>query len=273
MSVHIPADRATNAAYPVEALAPIARADSLSRQAHAAIRKAIRDQLIVPGRLYSEGQAAGVLGISRTPVREALIELSREGIIEKVPQRGFRLRAISSDERDEVFELRALIESYVARRLAREASSGDIQILRRILDRQAGVSDDPTAFLEVDEEFHLTMAGLLGLAYTRRVLLTLRGIIWVSGLAAISRAARMSTVIREHRSVLDRIAARDPAGAARAVQHHIRRTAASASAAATSSEGSEAVVLFGKPQRVQDARRGGRKRPGKAQPVRARRGR
>lgn len=79
------------------------RPQSLARSAHLALRKAIHDGDIKGGAL-SELQLATSLEISRTPVREALIELSREGIVEVVPQRGFRLRIVSPEERREVFD-------------------------------------------------------------------------------------------------------------------------------------------------------------------------
>lgn len=208
----------------------ITRPQTLSKQAYKEVRRAVRDGLIVPGTFYSELQIAKELGISRTPVREALIELSREGMIEKAPQRGFSLRTISDHEQDEVFELRALLESHAARRLAREASEQDIRTLRHLLDRQAKLLHNESAFLEVDEEFHLSTATLLRLDRTREVLLTLRGIMWIAGLAAISRSHRMSDVLQEHRAILERIEARDSAGASRAVHHHVRTTARAARA-------------------------------------------
>ena len=67
-------------------------------------------------------------------MREALIELEREGLVEIVPQRGFRLRTISDGERREAFELRDLIETHVVRRLAKKATDADVAELRRIVD-------------------------------------------------------------------------------------------------------------------------------------------
>ena len=100
----------------------LARAETLARQAYAAIRSSIWSGVVAPGVFYSEVQLAGALKISRTPVREALIQLAREGLVEIVPQRGFRLRAISDKERQEAFELRDLVEQYVVRRLANEVT-------------------------------------------------------------------------------------------------------------------------------------------------------
>ena len=202
----------------------VSRAETLSRQAYNAIRSSIRSGAITPDGFYSEVQLAHALRISRTPVREALIELEREGLVEIVPQRGFRLRTISESERQEAYTLRALIETYVVKRLAREATDEDIAELRRLVNHQEKVSDEPAAFLEADENFHLTMAAILDLERTRRILLTLRGIIWLAGLDAISNPLRSDAVLEEHRALVDRIAARDANGAAKAMRSHIENT-------------------------------------------------
>ncbi len=202
----------------------VSRVETLARQTYAAIRTSIRSGTIAPDVFYSEVQLAQALGISRTPVREALIELEREGLIEIIPQRGFRLRTISEAERREAFELRILIETNVARRLAKDATEADINVLRGILDDQERAISDPAAFLDADEEFHLTMPMLLELERTRRILLTLRGIIWLAGHDAIRAPSRAAEVIAEHRALVDRIAAKDPSGAAQAVRAHIQLT-------------------------------------------------
>jgi DNA-binding GntR family transcriptional regulator len=200
------------------------RVETLARQTYTAIRSSIRSGTIAPDGFYSEVQLAQALGISRTPVREALIEVEREGLIEIIAQRGFRLRTIPESERREAFELRILIESNVVRRLAKDATEADINVLRGILDDQARAVSDSAAFLDADEEFHLTMPMLLQLERTRRILLTLRGIIWLAGHDAIRAPSRAGEVLSEHRAIVDRIAARDPAGAAKAVRAHIQLT-------------------------------------------------
>src|SRR5262249_51202366 len=138
-------------------LQTLERPESLARRAYYALRKAIQNRSIEPETLYSELQLAAAMNISRTPVREALIELSREGIIEVVPQRGFRVRTISEAEEREVFDLRGVIESNVVRQLAAAAKPADIAGLRHILKRQAQLADDCPEFLELDEKFHLQM--------------------------------------------------------------------------------------------------------------------
>ncbi len=204
-------------------IASLPRAETLARQAYAAIRSSIWSGVIAANSFYSEVQLAGALKISRTPVREALIQLAREGLVEIVPQRGFRLRSISEKERREAFELRDLVEQYVVGRLATEATDQVVAKLRAILDRQAKTLDKPE-FLDIDEEFHIAMPEALNLERTRQILLTLRGIIWLSGLDALATPARSADVLEEHRAVVDAIAKHDPKKAEQAIHHHISAT-------------------------------------------------
>src|SRR5438309_1702326 len=101
-------------------LETIERGETLSQRAYQAIRRAIRDGGLVQDRVYSEGELGISMGISRTPVREALIEFARQGIIEILPQRGFRLRSFDKAEQEEVFDLRCVLESLVFERLAKD---------------------------------------------------------------------------------------------------------------------------------------------------------
>jgi DNA-binding GntR family transcriptional regulator len=198
----------------------IDRPESFAQQAYAAIRRAIQDRELVRDALYSENELAERMGISRTPVREALIELSREGLVEIVPQRGFRLRVLTPAEEREVFDLRRVLESHVAQRLARRSEEDHVEQLRGLLAEQAD-ERDPQAFLAIDEQFHLLMPRLIGLERTHQMLLTLRGAMWLIGGAALELPARTPDVIAEHTEIVDAIEAGDARAAVRAAKRHI----------------------------------------------------
>lgn len=202
----------------------LGRPDSLATRAYQAIRQAIRDDTLVHDHLYSEKELAELMSISRTPVREALIELSREGLVEVVPQRGFRLRRLSADEEDEVFQLRALLESFVVQRLAADDGPKTVTSLRKLLDEQESAAADPATFLTIDERFHLLMPSLAGLARTQQLLGTLRGMLWLAGGKAIATPHRRPEVLAEHRAIVDAIEAGDGDAAADALRVHLRNT-------------------------------------------------
>ncbi len=210
----------------------IERTDSLAQQAYRLLRLAIQRQELVRDTFYSESELAEFMGISRTPVREALIELAREGLVEIIPQRGFRLHVLDEDDRREVFELREVLEAHVAEQLAKQATPDDVKQLGALLDRQRALVDDPDAFLEVDEEFHMLMPQLVGLRLGHQMLGTLRGAMWLLGSSALALPERIPTVLEEHAAILHAIEAGDAAAARRAVKRHVKRSAAAAAAKA-----------------------------------------
>jgi DNA-binding GntR family transcriptional regulator len=202
----------------------IDRAESLSQRAYQSLRKAIRDGAIVHGVLYSEKDLADRLGISRTPVREALIELAREGLVTIAPQRGFQLHKLSHAEQEEVFELRLAIDSFVVEKLAKSASPADIKQLREAIADQRAAGGEQMAALLADEQFHLLFPRLLGLERTYGLVSTLRGAMWLLGTNAFRAPHRSEEVLEEHAAIVDAIEAHDAEGAAQAVRKHICNT-------------------------------------------------
>lgn len=201
---------------------------NLSRRAHGEILQAIRDEKLDRDRRYSENDLAISLGISRTPVREALLELARQGLVEIFPQRGFRLRELSREELIEVFELRQVLEPYIVKRLARTVTNDQVERLSALLDQQSNVVDNPATFLAIDEEFHLLMPEMAGLTRAHDMLSTLRGVMWLIGSSALATPHRVPDVLAEHRAIVEAIADRDPARAAEALYSHISETAKAA---------------------------------------------
>ena len=212
----------------VSGLAAVERPNTLARTAYLRLQEAIREGAVRHGPLYSENELAETLGMSRTPVREAVIALTREGLLEVSAQRGFRVRELSAEEQAEVFDLRALLESYVVRRLADATPPGTTSQLSAVLDRQEGVAHEGqrSQFLALDEEFHLLMPALAGLTRTHDTLGRLRGAMWLLGHEALTRPERDKAVLDEHRAIVAAIAAGNADAAAEAVAAHLTNTAA-----------------------------------------------
>src|SRR5690348_6004029 len=91
------------------------REDSLGQRAYQALRQALRDGGISPRRFYSETEFAELLGVSRTPVREALKALERDGVVVAAHRRGYRIREFTDAEVEETVALREQLEALVAR--------------------------------------------------------------------------------------------------------------------------------------------------------------
>ena len=103
-------------------------------KAYAAIRQAIADQHFQPGERLTEERLAEQIGVSRTPVREALRRLSADGILELLPNLGARLPSWSMDELDEIFGLRQVLEAYGAELAAVRISPAQLAELRQLCD-------------------------------------------------------------------------------------------------------------------------------------------
>ena len=108
---------------------------SASAAAGEVIREAIIDGRLPPGQRLKEEELARELGISRTPVREALLMLESEGLVESIPRRGATVRSYAVSDLDDVYQLRALLEGHAARRAAARISPADVTRLEKSCDR------------------------------------------------------------------------------------------------------------------------------------------
>src|SRR5438128_1744298 len=111
---------------PAGLLSPLgsARREGLAQQVYKTIRLGMLKGQFQKGQLYSENWLAETVEASRTPIREALRQLEFEGLIEIIPQRGFRMREISEAEVREFYAVREMLEAYVVGTLCDEAANG-----------------------------------------------------------------------------------------------------------------------------------------------------
>lgn len=177
-----------------------------------------------PDRYYSESELAELLGVSRTPVREALKGLEGDGVLEAAPQRGYKLRSFSEEEITELVELRKVLEAFVARTLIARATEQDLEKLSRILERQVGNDMEIEVFLALDEELHVSMAELAGLSRTKEILVALRSAMAVIGAGAYVSQQRIKQATNEHGYLLDAIARRDYQAAESILDTHVEES-------------------------------------------------
>jgi DNA-binding GntR family transcriptional regulator len=138
--------------------APLTR--NASSAATELIRQAIVDGRLPPGRRLKEEELARELGISRTPVREALLVLSAEGLVDVAPNKGAAVRSHSVEDLDDLYQLRAVIEGYSARRAAARLSDDEIGALRESCARfEAFLAQgaDMSALVKENLVFHQTI--------------------------------------------------------------------------------------------------------------------
>jgi DNA-binding GntR family transcriptional regulator len=137
---------------------------SASSAAAELIRAAIIDGRLEPGRRLKEEELARELGISRTPVREALLVLQTEGLLESAPNRGAAVRSYEADAIEEMYDLRALLEGHAAHRAAARLSDEDVARLHESNARFATLraADDVGALIEENHFFHSTILAAAG---------------------------------------------------------------------------------------------------------------
>ncbi|MFB7506725.1 GntR family transcriptional regulator [Streptomyces broussonetiae] len=176
-----------------------------------ALRAALIAGELRPGEVYSAPSLAARFGVSATPVREAMLDLAKEGLVDTVPNKGFRVTAVSDQQLDEYTHIRALIEIPTVAGLARTADRVSLEALRPAAREivTAAVAGDLIAYVEADTRFHLGLLALAGNAHLVEVIADLRGRSRLYGLTALVRAGRLLASAQEHLELLDALLERD----------------------------------------------------------------
>jgi DNA-binding GntR family transcriptional regulator len=202
--------------------APLTR--NASSAATELIRQAIVDGRLPPGRRLKEEELARELGISRTPVREALLMLNAEGLVDAAPNRGAAVRSHSAEDLDDLYQLRALLEGYSTRRAATRLSDEEIRTLRESCGRFEGLLEDGADMNELVQEnlvFHQTILEGSGsvrlVTMVRQVIelpLVYRSYVWYS-------AAQQRISAHYHSQITRALEARDAERAELVMKEHI----------------------------------------------------
>jgi DNA-binding GntR family transcriptional regulator len=187
------------------------------------LRRAILEGRLAPGERLKEEQLAEQFGISRTPVREALLVLQTEGLVEAQPNRGSMVRAYTPAEISDVYETRAVLEGHSAARAARNATMDTVDRLRASNDRFAALMDGEKVELLVRENlvFHkvvldATQSPSLNtlVGAVTQIPLVYRVYIWYS-------EGAKRTSLYYHREIADAIANRAAGPAEKLMREHI----------------------------------------------------
>ena len=178
-----------------------------------------------PGAAISEAEIATSYGVSRTPVREAILKLSDEGLVEIFPQSGINVSRIPIAALPEAIVVRRALEETTTRITAEHATSSQILALRSVVERQreADTAGDREAFHQADELFHATIAEIAGYPGIWKLILQVKVNVDRFRLLTLPQAGRMATVIAEHERILSAIEAHDANRAAAAMAKHIER--------------------------------------------------
>jgi DNA-binding GntR family transcriptional regulator len=192
-------------------------------------RRVLRTKIITgeleAGKLYSVGEFAELLGVSATPVREALGDLEQLGLIEVIRNRGFRVPPLTDHDLDEIFQVRAMLEITALDEVILRLSAGDLAVCRELVRRclHSAEARDLAGFLEADRDFHLTLLGTLGNVRLVEVVDRLRDQTRLYGLLSLA-PERLVASAEEHAGLLEAIADRDAESARVHLRRHLEHT-------------------------------------------------
>ena len=188
-----------------------------------ALRAALIAGELRPGEVYSAPGLAARFGVSATPVREAMLDLVREGLVDTVPNKGFRVTAVSERQLDEYTHIRSLIEIPTTTGLATTADTVALQALRPVAEEivTSALAGDLIAYVDADLRFHLGLLELAGNAHLVDVVRDLRRRSRLYGLTALVEQGRLQASAEEHLEILDALLARDEEAVRAVMTRHL----------------------------------------------------
>ena len=176
-----------------------------------------------PGAKLNEAALAEKLGVSRGPVREAFRALEQSGLVRLERNRGVHVRQVPVEEADDIYELRALLDRFAAEQVATAATPEIVRELRAQVSHmeKAALRNDVDTFFAANLAFHDRVVELAGngklLDTYRRLVNELR----LFRRTTLAQGGALPVSAREHRAIVERIAARDAEGAGRAIHEHV----------------------------------------------------
>lgn len=198
---------------------------SLAQRVYQSLREAILSLALPPGTVLKKGALCEQLGVSRSPVSEAIARLSQEGLVDVIPQSATRVSSFSMEEIREACFLREALETTAAEKVALQRTEEQLtRLTRNVRLQQLLVEDgDFSGFYTADEEFHeliMEFTGFPGVSLVAgNVSLQLKR----ARMLLLPEEGRPAGAVKEHQQVLDAIRAGDPAAAQAAMKAHLRQ--------------------------------------------------
>jgi len=186
-------------------------------------------KLILSGKLsddmsISENVLANILGMSRTPVRDAIRHLEIDGFVRVIPNQGVVIRQVSISEVKEIYDMRIALEEFVTKELAGALSEKDFSNLEKILKKQeeACKKGDAIAFHEEDRNFHDYLMKVYGNSMITDFIARLRDRIAGINIDMLKVPGNMVTFYGEHKMILEALRKGDGEAAAKKMDEHLK---------------------------------------------------
>lgn len=193
---------------------------SRAEQAYQELLEAIRNGRLQPGARIVENELAQQLGISRTPVREAIRRLESEGLICSTPHKGMTVAQLDYQAVIELYQMREVLEGVAASLAAKHAAEPEIYNLREILAAETR-SQDPQSHARHNQRFHNALYHAAHNRYLLKSLNSLRDAMSLLGATTYRLEHRSESACAEHQRILDAIEQGDSLAAEQAAREHI----------------------------------------------------
>lgn len=197
----------------------------MNDMAYENIKAGILEGKLFMGEIYSELGLARSFGISRTPVREALIRLAAENLIIFHPRKGVSVNYFSKEDIENLFELRQAIEETAVQKMAKNLSPDQIQSIQKTIGEQERCLKEKeyneNHFLEFDRKFHLFFIETSGNRFMIQTYNNIRDYITIPAREVLKRKGRAKKVLREHKAIVEGLATRDAKRTKEALRIHL----------------------------------------------------
>ncbi len=194
-----------------------------AERAYQHLRNAIQAGQLPSGTRLREVELAASLGLSRTPVREALSRLESEGLVVNEPNRGMMVTQLDASMVSELYVMREVLEGTAAALAARHATDVEISLLRDIVQRDLAITDQPDKLAANNRLFHETLHRCAHNRYLLKTLRSLHESMALLGRTTLALPGRARVSYEEHIALVEALEQRDPALAEQITRRHIQQ--------------------------------------------------
>jgi DNA-binding GntR family transcriptional regulator len=208
----------------IVALSRIERGKPLDELAYAHLKHAILTGRLAAGQPVVEAHLVKQLGVSRTPIRKALTQLEQEGFVTSVPGGGCRVAKPTRQDIKEIYQIRAILEAYVARKTVDQMGSKELAEMESAVDsaQQALLQGDNEGFVRANRTFHAVFDRKYG---NRRITALLdeleEEVRWILTTVYTASSDKLVASYRDHERILDAVRARDVEAAVGIIEKHL----------------------------------------------------
>ncbi|OPY71385.1 MAG: putative HTH-type transcriptional regulator YdfH [Syntrophorhabdus sp. PtaU1.Bin050] len=197
----------------------------LREQVYRKLKESILNIALEPNKRLIEEKLAVEMGTSRTPVREAIQKLEKEGLIHRLPRGGFAVNVVTDEDIEEVFGIRSVLEGYAAYLATMRATDDDLRLMEDIVSKQEGCLDqaETDEIVRLNTEFHdiLYKSAQSKKLYT--IINDLRDLIYRYRILILRYEGMASIAIQDHKDMITQMKARNAKQVEKLVRKHIVR--------------------------------------------------